>query len=306
MTLEDKVILEEYRKAFRSFQRDSKIKDLNKEVATKFDWVILRLNEIITTLGQVATAFRHSKFTIVYVSKGEGEKTIGTLKVPIKGRTLMIVPAQTLSATTYSENVTGYHLSFNLDFFLKEYFPRHRLLQLNLFKQGTIPFAYLNPHTGKQLSHIFEVILDEKQHQRRNKQELIMLKILELILMCDRQLKMDKEPHKDYNQPLMIQYIELIQQYYKTQHSTSFYAKMLHIHPNSLNAASKRYLRQSAKELISTKLLNEAKYLIQLTNFSVKEIAFELGFQSPSNFFRFFKRYSGYSPAGYRIKYLKR
>ena len=306
MTLEDKVILEEYRKAFRSFQRDSKIKDLNKEVATKFDWVILRLNEIITTLGQVATAFRHSKFTIVYVSKGEGEKTIGTLKVPIKGRTLMIVPAQTLSATTYSENVTGYHLSFNLDFFLKEYFPRHRLLQLNLFKQGTIPFAYLNPHTGKQLSHIFEVILDEKQHQRRNKQELIMLKILELILMCDRQLKMDKEPHKDYNQPLMIQYIELIQQYYKTQHSTSFYAKMLHIHPNSLNAASKRYLRQSAKELISTKLLSEAKYLIQLTTLSVKETAYELGFQSPSNFFRFFKRYSGYSPAAYRIKYLKR
>jgi AraC family transcriptional regulator, transcriptional activator of pobA len=62
---------------------------------------------------------------------------------------------------------------------------------------------------------------------------------------------------------------------------------------------------QSAKELIAAKLLSEAKYLIQLTTLSVKETAYELGFQSPSNFFRFFKRYSGYSPAAYRSKYLK-
>ena len=306
MTHEDKVILEEYRKAFRSFQRDSRIKDPNKEVASKFGWVILRLREIVTVLGFAAPPFQHSKFTIIYVSKGEGDKTIGTLKVHIKDRTLMIVPAQTLSSTTYTETVTGYHLSFNLNFFLQEYFPRYRLLQLNLFKQGIIPFAYLNPHSGKQLSQIFEGIIEEKEHQRRNKQELIMLKILELVLMCDRQLKIDEEQDKDYSHPLMIQYIELIQQYYKTEHSTSYYAKMLHIHPNSLNAASKRYMGQSAKELIATKLFSEAKYLVQLTTLSVKEIAYELGFQSPSNFFRFFKRYSGYSPAAYRIKYLKR
>src|SRR5215217_53210 len=169
MTNEEKVILDEYRKAFRSFQRDSKIIDLNKKVAIKFGWVILRLSEIISILGYTAPLFRHPKFTIIYVSKGEGEKTIGTLKVPLKGRTLMIVPAQTLSSTIYHENVTGYHLSFNLDFFLQEHFPRYRLLQLSLFKQNVIPFAYLNSPAGKQLSQIFESILDEKEHQRRNK-----------------------------------------------------------------------------------------------------------------------------------------
>jgi AraC-like DNA-binding protein len=261
---------------------------------------------MISILGNSAPPFRHSKFTIILVLKGEGQKNIGTLDVPVKGRTLMIVPSQTLSSTIYNENVTGYHLSFNLDFFLQENLPRYRLLQLNMFKQKTVPFAYVSSLTAKQLSQIFEAILDEKVHHRKNKQELIILKILELILICDRQLKIEKEQDKDYNQPLVIRYMELIQEHYKSQHSTSYYAKMLHVHPNSLNAVSKRYMGQSAKELLAAKLLSEAKYLVQLTTLSVKEIAYELGFQSPSNFFRFFKRYSGYSPAAYRIKYLKR
>jgi AraC family transcriptional regulator, transcriptional activator of pobA len=306
MTQEDKAILEDYRKAFRKPNGNNGVVDLNKKGAIKFDWVILRLSEIIPVLGNSAPPFRHPKFTIILVLKGEGQKQIGTLEVPIKSRTLMIVPAHTLSSTIYNENVTGYHLSFNLDFFLQENLPRYRLLQLNLFKQKVVPFAYVSSLTGKQLAQIFEDILDEKAHYRKNKQELISLKILELILICDRQLKTEKEQDKDYNQPLMIRYMELIQQHYNTQHSTSYYAKMLHVHPNSLNAASKRHLGQSAKELITAKLLSEAKYLVQLTALSVKEIAYELGFQSPSNFFRFFKRYSGYSPAAYRIKYLKR
>jgi AraC family transcriptional regulator, transcriptional activator of pobA len=306
MTDEEKVILEEYRKAFGRSKSKSEIVDLNKKHTIKFDWVILRLSEMISVLGYTAPPFRHAKFTIVYVVKGQGDKTIGALNVPLKGRTLMIIPAQTLSSALYDENVRGYHLSFNLDFFLQEHFPRYRLLHLNLFKQNVIPFAYLNSATGKQLSQVFEYILEEKEQHRKNKQELILLKILEMILICDRQLKTESEQGKSYNPPLMVRYMELIQQHYATQHSTSYYAKMLHIHPNSLNAVSKRYMGQSAKALIASKLFSEAKYLIQLTTLSVKETAYELGFQSPSNFFRFFKRYSGYSPAAFRGKYLKR
>ena len=44
----------------------------------------------------------------------------------------------------------------------------------------------------------------------------------------------------------------------------------------------------------------EAKNLLYHTSMSVKEIAFQLGFQSASHFFRFFKKHTGMSPLGYR------
>jgi AraC-like DNA-binding protein len=306
MTNDEKVILEAYKKAFRAIHSDSEIVDINIKSAIRFDWVILRLSDIIPIIGNITPPFRHPKFTLIYVTKGEGEKTITTFNVAIKSRTLMIVPAQTLSTTIYSNDVTGYHLSFNLDFFLQEQFPRYHLLQLNLFKQTVIPFTYLNSRTGNQLSQIFESILEEKAHHRKNKKELILLKILELILLCDRQLRTVEAPEKEFNQPLMIRYMEMIQEHFKQEHSTSFYAGKLHIHPNSLNASTKRYMGQSAKDVIATKLLNEAKYMLQVPTLSIKEIAYELGFLSPSNFFRFFKRHCGASPADYRNKHLKR
>jgi hypothetical protein len=79
------------------------------------------------------------------VAKGEGQKTIGSFHIPVQNRTMMVVPSRTITATTYSETVKGYHLSVNLDFFLQEHFPRYHLLQLNLLKQHVTPFAYSTP-----------------------------------------------------------------------------------------------------------------------------------------------------------------
>ena len=305
MQAAEKVILEAYKKAFRRHYRDNEIAEPDKTSVIRFDWILLRLEDIIPVFGLAVPPFRHVKFSIVYVEKGKGEKTIGDITVPVKDRTLMIVPAQTLTATTFSETVKGFHLSFNLDFFLQEPFPHYHFLQLDIFKQKITPFAYPGPRKGKQLSAIFEAILEEREHQRKNKQELIALKILELIIQCNRQLKTEKNLAPNDKHPLMVQYIELIQQHYKKQHVTSFYAQQLHIHPNALNAATQRYLSQPAKSLIATRLLNEARSLLRFTSLSVKEIAYELGFQSPSSFFRFFKRLNGNPPEAYRREHLK-
>ena len=300
MQAAEKVILEAYKKAFRRFYRDKEIVEPDKTEVIRFDWILLRLEELIPVFGLEAPPFRHAKFTIVYVEKGGGEKTIGSETIAIKDRTLLVVPAQTLTATTYTENTKGYHLSFN-----QEPFPHYPFLQLDIFKQKITPFAYPGPRKGKALSAIFEAILEERDHQRKNKAELIALKILELIIQCDRQLKAEKAPSPNDKHPLMVQYIELIGQHYKKQHHTRFYAQQLHIHPNALNAATQRYLGQSAKSLIATRLLNEARSLLRLTSLSVKEMAYELGFQSPSSFFRFFKRLNGSPPEAYRKEHLK-
>jgi AraC family transcriptional regulator, transcriptional activator of pobA len=278
------VILEDYRKAFKNRYKTRGIVELDEGGGVSFKWVLLRLEEVVGALGFSTPPFRHSKYTII----------------PVKNRTMMVVPNRTITATTYSENIRGYHLSVNLDFFLQEHFPRYHLLQLNLLKQHVTPFAYATPTQGKQLTEIFERLIEERDQNRKNKQQMIALKILELIIVCDRQLKLEEGKSSNGNQPLIVNYMNAVQEHFKKQHATNYYASVLNVHPNSLNAAVKRYMGMSAKAVITSRLLNEAKSLLHLTGLSVKEVAYELGFQSPSHFFRFFKQHSGYSPLAYR------
>ncbi|MGZ5134411.1 MAG: AraC family transcriptional regulator [Flavitalea sp.] len=299
LTPQEKIIIEDYKKAVKRYYRDMVVIELAKVI--KLDYWIMRVEKILAEAGSFNPPHRHSKFTIVYIVAGEGKKTIGSLTVPIKSRTLMFVPPRVVTSSFYSLNTEGYYLTFNLKFFLQEHFPAHHLLNMDLFARRLVPYAYLPIKLGQQVTEIFEIILDERDHQRRKKEELIALKILELIIICERVLKTEKITRRPPPPPAA-RFVDLVQKHYKQQHSTHYYAEKLHMHPNSLNATTKRYLGQSAKATINAFLITEAKQLLHQTGLSVKEMAFELGFHSDSHFLRFFKIHTGVTPSTYRQK----
>ncbi len=305
LSFDEKTLLEEYKKAFRNYYSNKTVIDLDKKLAVNLDSYLIRLEDIVPPLKFNFPPYRQSKYMILYVTKGAGEKTIGKINVKIKDRTLMIVPPYITSSSLYSDYIKGYDFTFKLKFVLQEQFPRHYLLNWNLFNPSLVPYAYADVKVGNNLKGIFESILDEISHNRKHKEELIALKTLELLLVCERLTKIKTTHEKTYQPPLLVKYIQLIQNHYKDEHSTAYYAQKLHVHPNSLNTATKRYLQQSAKSVIDEKHVNEAQVLLNQTALSVKEIAYELGFQSSSHFFRFFKKYTAKTPAAYRAAHLK-
>ena len=129
---------------------------------------------------------------------------------------------------------------------------------------------------------------------------MMALKILELLIICERVFRKNKKGANKTMPPLIIDYLNLIQKHYAEHHSVGFYAEKLFVHPNMLNAFCRRHLLQSAKATIDLKLIEESKSLLQNTALSVKEIAYELGFESATHFFRFFKRLAGTSPLSFR------
>ena len=299
LNFDEKVILEDYKKALKSYYKN-KVIDLDQALSKKLECSLVRLENIFQQVTHNIPPIRQSRFSIIYIVKGDGKKIIGSITIPIKDHTLMVVRSKVISSSIYTSLRKGYNLAFNLSFFLQEQFPKHHLLNMNLFNPHLIPYAYPKIKWGKVLEEIFETLLEEGTHQRKNREQLIALKLLELMIVCDRLFKTKEPQVKNYHPPLLVQYIDLIQEHYKYQHSPSYYAKKLHVHPNSLNATVKRYLDQSAKATIDSKLISESQYLLNQTTLSVKEIAYELGFHSPSHFFRFFKRHTNQSPAEYR------
>lgn len=90
-----------------------------------------------------------------------------------------------------------------------------------------------------------------------------------------------------------------------TPHTVESFAARLSTTPYALNAACKRAIGRSAKDIVQTALLGQATRLLLYTKRSIKEIAYGLGYSHPSHFVRFFKHHRGVTPEVFRQRFVE-
>ncbi len=90
-------------------------------------------------------------------------------------------------------------------------------------------------------------------------------------------------------------------QYQKPELRTaSDYANRLSVHVNYLNKALKESTGKTTTEIISQRVLQEAKILLRHTNWNVSEVAWSLNFEEVAHFSNFFRKHTGLSPNAFR------
>ena len=95
-------------------------------------------------------------------------------------------------------------------------------------------------------------------------------------------------------------YPDTVLETFSNLHSTSYYAQKLSVHPNHLNAVVKGLTGLTALNHIHKHLLGLSKSYLSQTDWSIKEIAYLLQFDSPNNFNSFFKKNTQQTPGAYR------
>lgn len=78
------------------------------------------------------------------------------------------------------------------------------------------------------------------------------------------------------------------------------YARALSVHVNHLNRSVKEITGKTTSAHIASRILTEAKTLLQHTDWNISDIAYSLGFEYASYFTLFFKKHSGISPTQLR------
>ncbi|HHG86644.1 MAG TPA: helix-turn-helix domain-containing protein, partial [Bacteroidetes bacterium] len=86
-------------------------------------------------------------------------------------------------------------------------------------------------------------------------------------------------------------------------HQVKDYASLLAITEKHLNELCKKSTGKTASELIYDRIVLEAKRLLMHSSMNNKEVAYQLSFDDPSHFSKFFKRKVGISPSGFRKKW---
>lgn len=95
-------------------------------------------------------------------------------------------------------------------------------------------------------------------------------------------------------------FINLVNRHFKKAHDVAFYAEEMNITSNYLNKIVKNSLAMSARQYILTRIMSEAQLLLRLTEISISELAYALGFNDPNYFIRYFKKTVGTTPKEFR------
>jgi AraC family transcriptional activator of pobA len=104
---------------------------------------------------------------------------------------------------------------------------------------------------------------------------------------------------------LLKRYLSKIEENHIEFHEVSAYADMLNISAGHLSDVVKEQSGKPAIAHIHERLILETKRLLFHTDYSIKEIAFRLGFEDASYFNRFFKRLVDQTPVAYRTNIRK-
>ncbi len=102
---------------------------------------------------------------------------------------------------------------------------------------------------------------------------------------------------KDSDITLFRNFRRYLENHYLTKRTVAEYATKCGVGPKKLNHAIQKFSGITAKQYIDGRIILEAKRLISSTCETTQEAAFALEFDDPSNFVKFFKRYTGVTPS---------
>jgi AraC-like DNA-binding protein len=110
------------------------------------------------------------------------------------------------------------------------------------------------------------------------------------------------------NETVVSQFMNLLNGYFielnkgniKEELTLKAVAEGMHLHPNYLSNLLKDQTGKSASQIIRERVGLEAQALLKNTNMTVAEVAYYLQFTDTSNFAKFFKNVTGFSPSGFR------
>lgn len=200
----------------------------------------------------------------------------------------------------------GYYCIFNEQFLQKD----KRIIEFPPFKTTTTPFYELSGEEAAIAEKLFLRMFNEVSSNYIYKYDVARLLVEELLHLSMRSHSFGEgnQVHHNAAERITIQFLELLEHQFPIDSvnqtlqllTASDFANRLSVHVNHLNKSVKEATSKTTTKIIKERIAQEAKTLIQLSDWSYSEIAYSLGFKEPAHFNNFFKKVTGLTPSQYR------
>jgi AraC-like DNA-binding protein len=248
---------------------------------------------------------RNHYYSLIWITEGKGKAKVDVAEYGVEnGMLFAFSPYQPFMFS--AKGLRGVALHFHPDFFCIHKHQTEVACNGVLFNNiYAPPFTHLDEPTINLLSGLLSQMKTEMQRSELAQYE-ILVSYLKIFLINASRLKAAQQPGVaeaigDINEPFILQNLkEAIEKDFRKKHSPSEYAEALNISAKALAKITKNYFNKTLTELISERIIIEAKRELYLTSKTVKEIAYELGYEDEHYFSRFFKTNAEVSPQLYR------
>jgi AraC family transcriptional regulator, transcriptional activator of pobA len=248
---------------------------------------------------------RNNYYSLVWITEGSGKLKTDFSEYGFEKNTLFsFTPYQPFMFL--SSLVKGVAIYFHADFFCIH---RHQtevtcngVLFNNIYES---PYILVDETLQDTLKKLVDQIKSEMQNPGLAQYELL-ISYMKIFLISASRSKTQQQTHAipsaDRNkEPVLMQNLKkAIEEDFKSKHTPGEYAVLLNISPNALAKITKKHFNKTLTNLITERIIIEAKRELYLTNKSIKEVAWELGYDDEYYFSRFFKKNVNISPQMYR------
>jgi AraC family transcriptional regulator, transcriptional activator of pobA len=277
---------------------EQKLNELLKNDFGKF--FIVRVEDMIRLIKLPVPPTRATTHTLIYLTDGEAVMTIGSATFKIFKNECLVVPAGQVFSFDNLDINKGFLCNFHNDIIIGKFGKNELLKDFEFLNIWGNPRIRLDIDTSKFVEQLLNRIFLE--YSTNGLQHLDIIQSYFIATLCE--INQIYQPLSNSKQTTAItitnKFKELIFSNIKSKHKVSDYASLLNISPNHLNRIVKQITGKSPRLWIDEALILEAKVLLYQTNYSISQVAEEIGIDDQSYFSRLFKKSQGVTPFEFR------
>jgi AraC family transcriptional activator of pobA len=243
---------------------------------------------------------RHSFYMLALITNGTGKHEIDFTKYDVKKGSLFLLQPGQIHNWDLSHDVDGYIFFYSQEIY-NLHFGNQKIEDYPFYQSVmSLPELILTENEVEKIKPFFDLMVAESQEDFPKKAEKL-LNLLDCIHIEISRKYLSVSNHISHSYNYKLQLLEqILEQHYKQQKLPSFYADNMNITLKHLNRICKETLNQTVTEIITNRIILEAKRLLVNPVKSINQIADELGFEDYSYFTRLFKKKNGITPSDFR------
>lgn len=280
--------------------------NFDKSMNDMLDFEIVDLKEFYQTrsMKHLSKVYRLDFYIMIYVTSGRGKHEIDFEVYNFKEGDLIFIAKNQVHRFISISEASGYIILFT-----EEFLYIHSEININDFlSHFTVPFykpvIYIDVSKSQTNRILIDLIYKEYQIENNTfKKQLLKSLFRSFILTLYESINYDEKKELSIDYKRFLEFKNLVDRFYKEKKTVLEYANIMLISQKTINQTTRKIVGLSAKGFIINRILLESKRYLSQGELTVNEISELMGFDEPSNFTKFFKRYEGSSPNKFKKKY---
>jgi len=241
----------------------------------------------------VSKPHKHNFYLLLYITHGHGDHTIDFKTYPLSAGSFFLMTPGQVHFWNLKPDVNGYIIFFTQGFYRMQRM-ENSLVEFPFFHSlEAPPLIQLKP------DHIIDVMVKEMYEEFRNSTATIDLRMLRsyldlLLLKLARAYPVQQPDKSSITTTSKLRKLEqLIDKHFLKLKLPKEYADLMNLSPSYLNSICKQSLGKTLSDLITERVVLEAKRYFAHADMTVNQVSDKLNFSTPSYFIRFFKKHTG-------------